>query len=387
MVKYIKRRTEQNIYNDLGQFPVVGIIGPRQVGKTTLARSISENMDKPCHYLDLELPSDIAKLENAEFYFSQHDNECIILDEIQVKPELFPVLRGMVDKNRTPGRFIILGSASPTLIRKGSDSLAGRIAYTELAPFNILEIHYEKDIYEHWFLGGFPGALFFENEAEPKRWIHSFVQTYAEKDLQLLGMPASPGNIKKLLTMVANYQGGIWNASNFAKSMGLTYATINRYVDFLEEAFLITRLHAFHFNIKKRLVKSPKIYIRDSGILHYLASIPDFEQLQGNVLIGNSWEGYVIEQIRQILPDETDMYYYRTHNGAEADIVLVRGLKPVSAIEIKFSSSPLVSKGFHIAIDDLGTKENYIITPSSEDYLKTKNIRVCNLTDYLSEYL
>ena len=387
MEKYLQRKAENHILSDLQQFPIVGIVGARQVGKTTLAKLLMNKLDKKAYYLDLELQEDIVKLENAEIYFNNHQEDCIILDEIQNFPELFPVLRGMTDKLRIPGRFIILGSASPSLIRKSSDSLAGRIAYTQLSPLNIIEVGQRSGIENHWFSGGFPDSILAKDIPASKNWLRNFIQTYTDKDLPLLGMPAAPVVIRRFLTMLANYQGGLWNASNFAKSMGLTYPTLNRYLDFLEEAFLVTRLQPFSHNITKRLVKSPKVYIRDSGVLHYLTSITDFEQLQGNVLIGNSWEGYVIEQILELVPPDIDLYFYRTHNGAECDLVLVKGLQPISAIEIKYTSAPRISKGFRIAIEDLGTLDNYIITPYSDTYMKTENLRVCNLMEYLDKYI
>ncbi|MEN8230959.1 MAG: ATP-binding protein [Bacteroidota bacterium] len=387
MKTIIQRRAENIILDDIRQFPIVGIIGPRQVGKTTLARLIMDKLGYKAVYLDLELQEDISKLENPEIYFEDHKDDCVILDEIQTMPELFPILRGMTDKYRIPGRFIILGSASPSLIRKSSDSLAGRISYTRLSPFNLLELGKSWDLKKHWFFGGFPEPYLTKDDSFSKKWIRSFIQTYTDRDLPLLGLPSSPTVTRRFLTMLANYQGGIWNASNFAKSMGLSYPTLNRYLDLLEEAFLVTRLQPYSYNIKKRLVKSPKVYIRDSGILHSLTSITDYEQLQGNVLIGNSWEGYVIEQIKQILSPEMDLYFYRTHNGAECDLVLVQGLSPISAIEIKYTSAPRISKGFNIAIRDLGTKENYIITPSTETYSKSDDIKVCNLSDYLDKFI
>jgi predicted AAA+ superfamily ATPase len=387
MDKYLQRIAENHILRDLQQFPIVGIVGPRQVGKTTLAKLLMNKLDKKAYYLDLELQADITKLENAEIYFKSHQEDCIILDEIQNFPELFPVLRGMTDKLRIPGRFIVLGSASPSLIRKSSDSLAGRIAYTQLSPLNIMEMGEQSGMEAHWFSGGFPDSILAEDIPASKNWLRNFVQAYTDRDLPLLGMPAAPMVIRRFLTMLANYQGGIWNASNFAKSMGLTYPTMNRYLDFLEEAFLVTRLQPYSHNIKKRLVKSPKVYIRDSGVLHFLTSVADFEQLQGNVMIGNSWEGYVIEQIRELVPPDIDLYFYRTHNGAECDLVLVRGLQPISAVEIKYTSAPRISKGFQIAIEDLGTRDNYIITPYSDTYMKSENLRVCSLIEYLDQYI
>ena len=387
MEKYINRLVEEQVLKDISQFPVVGIIGPRQVGKTTLAKSIMNKFGKRSIYLDLELQQDLNKLENPEYFLEDHKDDCVIIDEIQIMPELFPVMRGMVDRHRVPGRFIILGSASPSLIRNSSDSLAGRISYTRLTPLNILEIPQLNDMKKHWFFGGFPEPFLSKDALFSKNWIRNFIQAYSERDLPMLGLPSSPPLTRRLLQMLANYQGGIWNASNFGKSLGLTYPTVNRYLELLEEAFLITRLYPFSHNIKKRLVKSPKVYIRDSGMLHSLASVTDFDQLQGNVLIGNSWEGYVVEQIKQILPPNFDMYFYRTHNGAECDLVIVQGLKPVSAIEIKYSASPKITKGFGIATADLGTRNNYIITPYSDSYNKAEGVKVCSINDFMNNEL
>jgi predicted AAA+ superfamily ATPase len=387
MEKPIDRLVEKQVLKDISQFPVVGIIGPRQVGKTTLAKSIRNKLGKKSIYLDLELQQDLNKLENPEYFLEDHKDDCVIIDEIQIMPELFPVMRGMVDRHRVPGRFIILGSASPSLIRNSSDSLAGRISYTRLAPLNILEIPQVYDMKKHWFFGGFPEPFLSKEASFSQKWIHNFIQAYSERDLPMLGLTSSPLLTRRLLQMLANYQGGIWNASNFGKSLGLTYPTVNRYLELLEEAFLVTRLYPFSHNIKKRLVKSPKVYIRDSGILHSLASVTNFDQLQGNVLIGNSWEGYVMEQIKQMLPPNFDIYFYRTHNGAECDLVIVQGLKPVSAIEIKYSASVTITKGFGIATSDLGTQKNYIITPYSDSYNKAEGLKVCSLNDFMNNEL
>ena len=387
MEKIIARKAEKVILEDLTKFPVVGIAGPRQAGKTTLAKSILNRLGKRAVYLDLELPEDYAKLENPEIYFKDHEDDCVILDEIQTMPELFPILRGVTDRHRVPGRFIILGSASPSLMRKSSDSLAGRIAYTYLSPFNLLELEGEWDLRKHWFFGGFPEPYLSGDEDFTRRWLRNYIQSFIERDLPLLGFPASPQVTRRFMTMLANYQGGIWNASNFAKSMGLSYPTLNRYLDLLEQAFLVARLYPFSYNIKKRLVKSPKVYIRDSGILHSLASIQNYEHLQGNVLIGHSWEGYVIEQIRQAVSPGTDLYFYRTHNGAECDLLLVKGFTPISALEIKYTAAPKISRGFGIAIEDLRTTDNYIITPDSDTYPKTEHITVCSLAEFLNKYI
>ena len=384
---YIQRNITTELIKRIDQFPVVGIIGPRQVGKTTLAKYLIDHINKECIYLDLELPEDQSKLYEPQLFLEQHLDKCVILDEIQQIPQIFPVLRGLIDKHKSPGNYVILGSASPALLKQSSETLAGRIAYRELTPFNLTEIPDNSDINRHWFRGGFPQAFLSPDEEFYRNWMRNFIQTYLERDLPLLGMPAAPTLIRRLWTMLAHFHGGIWNASNFAKSLAITVPTVNRYLEFLESAFIINRLQPFYLNLKKRIVKSPKIYIRDSGILHYLTGILNFHNLQGNVLIGNSWEGYVIEQIKQILPHEFDLYYYRTHNGSESDLVLVRGSIPLSCIKIKYTAAPKLSKGFQISIEDLKTNNNFIISPKSDTYPIGKNITVCNLYDFLSQQI
>ncbi len=384
---YIYRNLTAHILDLVQKFPVVGIIGPRQVGKTTLAKEIMKHIQKECIYLDLELPEDQSRLQEPQMYLEQHKDKCIIIDEIQHKPEIFPTLRALIDRKRIPGRFIILGSASPDLLRQSSETLAGRVAYTELSPINLTEIKNNKNMFEHWFKGGFPDAFLSGDENIHKIWIRNFVQTYLERDLPMLGLKADSILMRRFWTMNAHFHGGIWNASSFSKSLGLTVPTVNHYLQFLEAAFIFRRLLPFHFNLKKRLIKSPKVYIRDTGILHYLAGIYNFESLQGHILIGNSWEGYVIEQLQQLLPDEISLFYYRTHHGTEADLVLVSGSKPEVCIEIKYTSSPKPSKGFNIAIEDLKTNHNFIITPKSETYHISKTNIVCNLEDFLTKHL
>lgn len=382
---YVQRAITRDLHTLINQFPVVAIIGPRQVGKTTLARHLMQHLEKPAIYLDLELPEDHSKLRDPVLYLEQHRDECLILDEIQQLPDLFPVLRGLIDRHNIPGRFIILGSASPDLLRQSSETLAGRIAYKELPPFNLTEILDQAEMNLHWFRGGFPPAFLAPSADFHRNWMQNFIQTYLERDLPMLGLSANPTLMRRLLMMLAHFHGGIWNASNFSRALGITSPTVTRYLDFLEAAFIVHRLQPFTLNLKKRLVKSPKIYLRDSGVLHYLAGIVDFETLQGHILIGASWEGYVIEQIKQILAGEIDLYYYRTQNGTESDLVLVRGGTPVSCIEIKYTAAPQISKSLHIAIQDLGTEKNFIIIPHGEPYPVSKNVTVCGLIAFLSQ--
>ncbi len=368
-------------------FPAIGIIGPRQVGKTTLVKEFQKILDIESIYLDLELFTDLDKLKEPQIFLSQYTSKCLILDEIQLKPDLFPLLRALIDQHRVPCRFIVLGSASPQLLRQSSESLAGRIAYLELQPFSYLEIGSLKKIENHHFLGGFPDALLSTSDTAGKLWLDNFIRTYTEKDLPLYGLSADPYTTRRLWEMLAWINGNLLNLNALGKSMGLSYHTIAKYIDYLENTFLVRRIQPFHFNLKKRLVKTPKIYIRDSGILHRLLRINDYDQLLGHAGLGGSWEAYVIEQIFGLKHPDLDLFFYRTHNGAEVDIVFAKGLQPVATAEIKFTSSPSPEKGMVNCIEDLKTKKNFIITPLSDDYLAKENIKVCNLPVFLEKYL
>lgn len=383
----ITRRIANKIINSLSLFPVVGLVGPRQVGKTTLVKLIAKNGNLDAIYLDLEKPSDYEKLENPELFISFYDNKIIIIDEVQLKPELFNVLRSIVDENKGNNKFILLGSASPEFLAKSSDSLAGRIRFIELKPVDLTELTSDFNYRDHWFYGGFPKAVVLESRTEKSEWISAFVKTYIERDLNLLGFSSSSQTIRKLWTMIANQQGGIWNASSFSRSLGVSSPTVSRYMDFLVHSFMVLQLQPWLPNLSKRLIKSPKVYIRDSGILHNLLSISDFESLTGNVLIGASWEGYVISQILSAADENCIPYYYRTQDGTEIDLVLTRSEHIICCIEIKFSSSPKTSKSFTTAIADLNSKNNFIITPESDTYPLSENAIVCSLRTFLTQYL
>lgn len=383
----IQRRISKAIKDSLSFFPVVCIIGPRQVGKTTLAKMLLKEWETPSIYLDLELYSDLSKLNNAELFLSGYKDKLVVIDEVQNKKDLFPQLRALVDQNRTPGQFLLLGSASPELIRNSSETLAGRIAYHQLSPFDISEIPDSISQNKLWINGGFPDALNAPNNNLWQRWMDNFIRTYLNRDLLQLGLNASPTTIRNLWTMMAHLNGQLFKASILANSLGITNPTVKRYVDFLEEAFLIKRLYPFSWNMKKRLVKSPKIYLTDTGILHYLHRINDFESLSGNPVIGNSWESFVINQIFAFKKPEYDMYFYRTHNGAEADLVFTKGVHVVGVAEIKYSNSPHLTKGNFIAFDDLQAPMNFVITPSSDDFLVRENVRICQLKYFIFNYL
>ncbi|RQW03484.1 MAG: ATP-binding protein, partial [Calditrichaeota bacterium] len=298
----VNRILLEKIQKSMDFFPVVGIVGPRQCGKTTLVRQLMAESHQKFTYLDCEHPRDLAKLTDPVLFLESNQDKCVVLDEIQAKPGLFPVLRSLIDVQKKPGRYVILGSASPDLIRDSSESLAGRISYHELSPFNILEVHRRSELTNHWFRGGFPDAFLQEDDDLRSEWFYNFVKTYVERDLPMLGLGLSPSVISRFWRMLATIHGNLLNKSNLSKSLEISYPTISRYLDFLEEAFLITQLYPFSANLKKRLVKSPKIYLRDSGVLHHQLNIHNYDELFGHSILGVSWEGYIIEQIRQKLP-------------------------------------------------------------------------------------
>lgn len=366
---------------------MVGIIGPRQVGKTTLAKQLRDLLSIQSVYLDLELESDIRKLEDAETYLNLHRDKCVIIDEIQRMPELFSLLRALVDQDRRPARFIILGSASPGMIKFSSETLAGRIAYTELTPFSLPEIAQRFSMRDHWLKGGFPDALLAPNNTLTWSWLNNFIRTFLERDLRELGYEIPSQALRRLLSMLAHINGNVLNMSQLARSLGLSSNTISRYLDLLEGSFIIHRLQPYYENLGKRLVKSPKIYIRDTGILHSLLQIQSPEVLLGHIAYGGSWEAYVVEQIKRCLPEGSECYFYRTHAGAEIDLYVSLPTGIRVAIEIKASNAPKVPKGFYQSITDLNVQHNYIIIPEQESYPKGPNMHVVNLLDFLNVVL
>ena len=374
--KYLKRTLEAEILKLSTFFPAVAVVGPRQVGKTSLVKAIQSELNRPSIYLDLENPSDLAKLENPNLFLDSLADQTVILDEVQKNPSLFPVLRGIIDKHRIAGRFILLGSASPDLIRDSSESLAGRIAYVELRPFTYEEIATISDFKKHWYRGGFPESYLAPDDNFSSIWRRNFISTYLERDLPLLGLKADPVFTRRLWQMTAHLSGQLLNMSMVSSSLGMHSSTIKRYLDFMESAYLIRRLPPYYGNLKKRLVKTPKIYIRDTGILHELLSIYSFNDLAGHPIIGASWETYVIEQIAAILPDWAELFLYRTHNGTEADLVITKSGIPEILIEIKYSTTPKPSKGFYIAQADLKTNKQYVICPIKGSFPLNENITV-----------
>lgn len=384
----IKRLLEDEILTLMSRNPAVAILGARQVGKTTLAKRIALLQHKEPLYLDLENPVDVRRLDDAYTFFSTNKDRCLIIDEIQTIPALFSVLRSAIDENRRNGRFILLGSASPQLVKGVSESLAGGIAYRELSPVNYAELPSSITREKHWLRGGFPPALTARSNKASSEWMRDFIRSYVERDLNFLfGIDLTSNIIRRILSMLSHVNGAVWNAEMMARSLGLTAPTVNRYIDFLEGAFLIHRLPSFFINTRKRLVKSPKIYIRDSGLLHQLSGVSDMMALKGHPVIGSSWEGYILEQIYQLKPPGTELYYYRTQAGAECDIVIAKGVSPLACVEVKLNNAPHISKGNLQGIDDMKTKKNFVVVPDVDEYKASGNITVCNTDTFLSKYL
>ena len=379
----ITRLITKDVVDVLKQFPALALVGPRQVGKTTLVKGLGNKLKKELVYLDLENPRDEAKLSDPMLFFENNLSRCIVLDEIQRRPDLFPLLRSAIDLKRTPARFILLGSASPELIKNASETLAGRIYYQELSPFHFLEV-YKKFTYEkHLLLGGFPESILAKSIKQSLRWRESFLKTYVERDLPLLGLSLLPSESGRLIRMISHLHGQILNNSELSKSMGVTSPSIKKYLHFLEHAFLIRLLEPYHVNRGKRLVKSPKIYIRDSGIVTQLEGIEKYNDLISHPKVGSIWEGYVIEQIRNLLPQKFDVCFYRTQHGAEIDLVILKGEKVVMGIEIKFTSAPSISRGNIEAMEDLKLSNLYVVIPGQEHFKLKHDAEVVSLTGIL----
>jgi hypothetical protein len=383
----IGRKTELALL--LKEFPAVAIIGPRQVGKSTLARQLAARKPGKCLLLDMELESDRRKLGDIESFFEANRDKTIIIDEVQLKPELFTALRPEIDALRKPGRFILTGSANPALVKGVAESLAGRIAYLHLTPFGADEVIGKKySLQRHWFRGGYPGAFLAKNDGAFHRWMENYIQTFVQRDLSLLfDVNLSPSTIRNCWEMIAHYNGGILNSEDFGRALGISGPTVKRYLQFLEGAFLIRQLQPWYTNTSKRLVKMPKLYIRDSGVLHHLTNIHSATDMAGHITTGASWEGYVVEQIIRLLPPSVLPCFYRTHHGAEADLVLVKNSKPLACIEIKHSKAPIVSDGFYNVIDDLSTTHNFIIYTGADRYTTKNKIIVTGLPQFIAKEL
>lgn len=384
----ITRFLQNTLQQTLLRQPAVVLLGPRQVGKTTLAHQVSEAQNSI--YLDLESPEDLQKLADPLLYLRTHESHLVILDEIQRVPDLFLSLRGLIDERRRKGHpaghFLLLGSASLELLKQSSESLAGRIAQLELTPFTALEVaQYGKDFMQLWLKGGFPNSFLEENDLFSFEWRRDFIKSYLERDIPQLGPKIPSETLRRFWTMLAHVQGSLLNASQLAKNLGVSVQTITRYIDLLVDLLLVRRLQPFHANIGKRLVKSPKVYIRDSGLLHTLLGIKNAETLQSHPIMGASFETFVIENCLNCAPSYTNAYFYRTTSGAEVDLLLEMPDQSLWAIEIKRSLSPKLQKGFYYAQADLNPKKSFVIYAGHERYPLANNVEAISLYDFLAE--
>jgi predicted AAA+ superfamily ATPase len=378
----IKRQLTGKIKRRLQNNPAVAILGPRQCGKTTLAGQIVKKI-KQSVYLDLENPSDLAKLQDPLAFFNLHERELVCLDEIQRTPDLFSILRTIIDARARNSQFLILGSAGPDLIRQSSESLAGRIAYLDLTPFLLseLEAMHQKDIRRLWLTGGFPRSYLAEDSHVSFEWRQDFIRTFLERDIGMLGFRMPPARLGRFWKMCAHIHGSLLNASKLADSLGVSSHTVRSYIDLLEHTFMLRVLLPDTLNLKKRLVKSPKIYIRDSGILHTLLDIRTHDDLLSHPILGASFEGFAMENIIACA-NTYEPSFYRTSAGAEIDLILRRGRRTL-AFELKSSTVPRVSKGFWNALDDISPDEVYVVAPVSESYPMKGDVTVTPLGEII----
>jgi len=382
MQKYIQRRTENTVKQYLTVFPAIVILGPRQCGKSTLIKMMSGNLPSFL-YLDLQNLDDLNKLSAPMMFFEANRKVTICLDEIQQTPDLFSILRSVIDKDRYPGRFILLGSASRDLVQKTSETLAGRAGFIHLAPFTADELHDNYNLHRHWFRGGFPESYLAESDLNAGIWLDNFIRTFVERDIPQLGFQTPAMQIRRFMMMCAHNQGQLLNSSKLGEALGVTHPTIRRYLDMMEQTFIMRSLPPFETNIKKRLVKSPKVFIRDSGILHKLLQIPDFNDLMGHPVLGASWEGFVIENIISRFPNY-EFFFYRTSSGNEMDLVIQTPSKRI-AVECKASTTPQLSKGNWEAIADVQPDEVFVIAPIADRYYLHEKVVAIGLLEFLNE--
>lgn len=374
------------------QVPVVAVAGPRQVGKTTLARQIGEaQIGKQAAYLDLELDSDLSKLNDAEAYLRRFGDRLLVIDEVQRMPDLFRILRGLVDIRKRAGekagQFLLLGSASRELLQHSSENLAGRIRYMELSPFSAWEI-YQTDPLGFspdrlWFRGGFPGSYLAENDNESWEWRNDFISTYIERDIPLMGPQVSAARMKRFWTMLAHYHGAQVNMTDIGRSLDVSHTTIKTYLDILTDFYMVRQIQPWSGNTKKRLVKSPKIFLRDTGLLHKLLNISRFDDLLGHPVTGASWEGFVIESIISRLSSKWQYSYYRTSNRTEIDLVLEGPRREVWAIEVKRSAAPALKRGFHDGAEDIRATGKFVIYSGTEQFPMGDKTEAMSLITFL----
>jgi len=374
---YINRYIEQNVLRSLKHFPVTAVTGPRQCGKSTLVKHLLAAYPNSI-YLDLERPSDLRKLDDAEWFFTSQKDKLICIDEIQRHPELFPIIRSLVDEWNRPGCFLILGSASRDLLKQSSESLAGRISYKRLTPFLWMELEHDYTIEKYISSGAFPRSLLIDDEVISFEWRESFITTFLEMDLkQWAGF--TPTTMRRLWQMLAHVNGQTVNYSNLANSLGVSAVTVKNYIDLLTGTYMVEVLPPYISNLGKRLVKSPKVYIADSGITTALLNLRDFVALTGHPALGSIWEQIVLSNLKGLFPD-AEFCFYRTTHGAEIDFVM-KLKNTVFALECKVSYSPVLSKGNYLAIEDISPKCTFVVTPSPDSWSMQESIEVVSLEE------
>jgi len=384
MHKYIPRKQEDFVLENLNVFPAVVILGPRQCGKSTLAKILSEKIDNFL-YLDLQNRDDLAKLSEPSLFFRANKEKTICLDEIQLVPDLFSILRSEIDADRRNGRFILLGSASRDLIQKSSESLAGRVGLVQLTPFLVNELQNENKfkLNKFWLRGAYPDSYLASSDSASILWRENFIRTYIERDIPQLGFQIPAQQLNRMLVMSAHSHAQLFNASKLGESLGLTHPTVKRYLDLLEQTFILRALPPFLPNVKKRIIKSPKVYVRDSGLLHRLLQIDDYNSLLGHPILGASWEGMVIENICSSLRD-CQFSFYRSATGDELDLIIKKG-RNLIAIECKSSTAPKLTKGFWRALETIQPQKTYVVAPVTEKYMVDKEVKVLGLGEVIDE--
>jgi predicted AAA+ superfamily ATPase len=385
----IKRHLEDKIRSALATNSSVALMGPRQVGKTTLAINIADTI--PSVYLDLENRIDLQKAQDIEAFHKENSDKLIILDEVQRLPDIFAPIRGLIDQQRRKGKrvgqFLFLGSASIDLLKQSSETLAGRISYIEMFPVNVLEYtksaQHSEAVNDLWLKGGFPDSLLASNDETSLNWRYDFIRTYLERDIPQLGPRIPAETLGRFWTMLAHSQGTNINASKLASNIEVSSVTVARYIDLLVDLLLIRKIQPYTVNIKKRLVKSPRIYVRDSGITHALLNIGSYNDLLGHPVVGKSWEGFVIENIASVLPSRVRSYYYRTAGGAEIDLVLEFGVNERWAIEIKKGTSLSLGRGFHEACEDIKPQKKFVIYAGKDRFPLPHDITAIAIYDFM----
>ena len=375
-----KRHLHSLLSEELRFSPAVALLGPRQVGKTTLALEVAR--DIPHVYLDLESERDRGKLAGAEMYLESHLDKLVILDEVHRAPGLFPVLRGLIDQARrlghSSGQYLLLGSAGLDVLQQSGETLAGRIAYLELGPLNVLETGPDA-VDALWLRGGFPQSLNAPTNARSLRWRENFIRTYLERDIPQFGPRIAAETLRRFWTMLAHHQGGMLNVAQLARNLGVDAKTAQSYIDLMCDLLLVRRLAPWHTNTGKRLVKAPKVYVRDSGLVHALLNIETKDNLLSHMVVGASWEGFCIETILACAPAGVTGYFYRTSGGAEIDLLLAWPGGDLWAIEVKRSSAPKVERGFYSACDDLNPSQKWVVYPGQEAYPISADIQAISL--------